>query len=416
MEMPVDVKKLLDEVSAVDEARAMPISVSVYFDESAPGDLQAFARQAFASASAQARVSLMYLDGRPFTPFEGDDMAAIVAGGGSRVGECAEAMREMGIPVMVVSADAYATAQAALDSGHAIPSADLLSPDDAPKEPAASVVAKGMRNVAGAASALQDKAGALQGVVGGVGRATSTAADFVAAFGEDQKAVAASPAMDGDASSPLTSADAESLSRRMGYWVAEACRDKRLAFALAFPFVRKPLALDAVSATSLQNAGVGAVLFIPGADMPVMTLNQAKMLLQIAAAYGQDLGPARIKELAVVVGGAFACRSAARQIVSVVPVGGWAVKAAIGYSGTYAMGRAAIEYFEGDASLSRFANAATNARNTVLKVAAGKAAEAARGKGASTASAVRDAALGALGSAADRVIPGKKAQAAQPQG
>ena len=48
------------------------------------------------------------------------------------------------------------------------------------------------------------------------------------------------------------------------------------------------------------SAGVPAenlVVFIPGADMPIMTLNQAKMLLQIAAAYGQPLSAERIKEL-----------------------------------------------------------------------------------------------------------------------
>ena len=70
-----------------------------------------------------------------------------------------------------------------------------------------------------------------------------------------------------------------------GLWLRAA--RKRLALALSFPFVRKPLSLEAVSATSLQNAGIGLVLFIPGADMTLMTLNQAKMLLQIAAACGE---------------------------------------------------------------------------------------------------------------------------------
>ena len=97
------------------------------------------------------------------------------------------------------------------------------------------------------------------------------------------------------------------------------------AFALAFPFVRRPLSVDAVNATAVQNAGVGLVVFIPGADLPIMTLNQAKMLLQIAAAYGEPLGKERVKELAAVVGGAFACRSVARQIVAFVPALGWAV-------------------------------------------------------------------------------------------
>ncbi|MBQ9068017.1 MAG: hypothetical protein IJ131_03000, partial [Eggerthellaceae bacterium] len=58
------------------------------------------------------------------------------------------------------------------------------------------------------------------------------------------------------------------------------------------------------------------------------------------------MGMERIKELAGVVGGAFAFRAAARQVVSAVPGFGWAIKGAIGYAGTQAMGRAAIAYFE----------------------------------------------------------------------
>ena len=94
----------------------------------------------------------------------------------------------------------------------------------------------------------------------------------------------------------LDGAAVGSLSERMGGWVIAACNDKRLAFALAFPFVRKPLSLEAVNSTALQNAGVGLLVIIPGADMPVMTLNQAKMLLMIAAAYGEELNMERVKE------------------------------------------------------------------------------------------------------------------------
>ena len=52
----------------------------------------------------------------------------------------------------------------------------------------------------------------------------------------------------------LDGAAVGSLSERMGGWVIAACNDKRLAFALAFPFVRKPLSLEAVNSTALQNA------------------------------------------------------------------------------------------------------------------------------------------------------------------
>ncbi|MFR1168058.1 MAG: hypothetical protein ACLSDQ_11025, partial [Adlercreutzia equolifaciens] len=159
----------------------------------------------------------------------------------------------------------------------------------------------------------------------------------------------------------------------------------------------------AVNATAVQNAGVGLVVFIPGADLPIMTLNQAKMLLQIAAAYGEPLGKERVKELAAVVGGAFACRSVARQIVAFVPALGWAVKAAIGYAGTLAMGRAAIEYFEAGGDIVGVASVVQKARDEAVEAASkaaatpagGKVIEAARGAGASAFRALRGKGKGA---------------------
>ena len=38
MQIPVDVKAVIDEATNIDEARQTPLSVSVYIDESAPGD------------------------------------------------------------------------------------------------------------------------------------------------------------------------------------------------------------------------------------------------------------------------------------------------------------------------------------------------------------------------------------------
>jgi uncharacterized protein (DUF697 family) len=133
---------------------------------------------------------------------------------------------------------------------------------------------------------------------------------------------------------------------RLGPWIVERCGDAKLALAHNFPILRRAIADNAVKTTAMQNALIGAVAFFPGADMPLMTANQAKMLLQIAAAYGEPLGPERVRELAAVLGGAFVLRTVARQAVSLVPGFGWAVKAAIGYTGTLAMGKAASEYFE----------------------------------------------------------------------
>lgn len=132
----------------------------------------------------------------------------------------------------------------------------------------------------------------------------------------------------------------------LGDWLVDRVSGKRLALAHNYAFMRRAVAVEHVKSTAFQNAVIGVVAFIPGTDMPIMTANQAKMLLQIAAAYGEQLGVERAKELLAIVGGGFVFRTIARQAVSLVPGFGWAVKGGIGYTGTIAMGYATIKYFE----------------------------------------------------------------------
>ena len=135
-------------------------------------------------------------------------------------------------------------------------------------------------------------------------------------------------------------------------WAMERLGKLHTALGHNFEFMRRAVAKEAVRHCAWQNAAVGAVLFLPGADMPVMTLNQGRMLLKVAAAYGQAIDKERIKELAAVVAGGFVFRTFAREVVGLVPGFGWAVKAGIAYAGTMAMGTAAIGYFEDGADLT----------------------------------------------------------------
>ena len=196
----------------------------------------------------------------------------------------------------------------------------------------------------------------------------------------------------------LTEDMMRAFDNRMGEWIIATCRNKRLSFALAFPFVARPLSLEAVNATAVQNAGIGVVVFLPGADMPVMTANQMKMILQIAAAYGQSMTVERVKELLAVLGGAFVARSAARNVAALVPGLGWAVKGGIGYTATIAMGRSAIEYFENGTGLMGATGAVVSVKNAITRAvdkAAGISSEpkmSAQEKNQQTAQVIKDAA------------------------
>lgn len=345
--LPIDIKDMLDAFGDIDAARQVPISVAVLMDASSPADLLDFARKNFSSTEANAGVAISYYESAiPQLPYA-CDLAVIVAAFSEYTGPLVAAIRAAGTPVLVLTTLPEIVSELAANAGYPLLSQDLIAP-----------------------------------VVEADASALPVSGDF---YKEPY---------------PLDDAREAQLHLAMGNWIVEVFKEKKLAFALCFPFVRKPLALDAVKATSMQNAAVGAVVLIPGADMPVMTANQAKMILQIAAAYGQKMGVERVKELAGVVAGAFALRTAARQVVGAVPGFGWAVKGAIGYTGTLAMGHAAIAYFEASvgqgkpveealdsakAEAQRMAALASAQSNPALAFAAvaknyaGEAAEKARG-------------------------------------
>lgn len=143
----------------------------------------------------------------------------------------------------------------------------------------------------------------------------------------------------------VAASNKDALLDKLARWIIDTT-DKDLAFAANYPFVRRPKAEKIISSCAGQNAAVGAIPILPGADMPIMTANQAKMALEIAAIYGQDVSPERVPELLGVVGGGFVLRTAAREAVGLVPGVGWALKGGIGYAGTVAMGNALIARFE----------------------------------------------------------------------
>jgi len=133
--------------------------------------------------------------------------------------------------------------------------------------------------------------------------------------------------------------------------VVRAAGNGAAALAVRLPAVRRAYCDHVVLANASQNAVIGAVVIIPGADMPAMTANQIRMVLKIAAVYGEQIGFDRALEILSVVGTAFVFRTLARQALDFVPGFGWALKGAVGFTATVALGEAAIAYFEAGAPL-----------------------------------------------------------------
>lgn len=121
---------------------------------------------------------------------------------------------------------------------------------------------------------------------------------------------------------------------------------KGISLASKAPIFRKSAASKIISQTSVQNGLIGAVTILPGSDMPLLTANQLRMVLKIAAIYDEELSLNRLKELITVVGTGLTFRALARQLLDLVPGVGWIVKGAVAFVGTEALGKAAQKYFE----------------------------------------------------------------------
>jgi uncharacterized protein (DUF697 family) len=127
--------------------------------------------------------------------------------------------------------------------------------------------------------------------------------------------------------------------------VADRLGEHGTSLAARLPALREPLCAALIESFSRRNGVLGVAIFVPGADLPVLTRNQLRLVLRVAAAYGVDLDGSRVAEVAGTVAAGFALRGVARQLLSAVPVAGWAVKGLVAYAGTRAIGEAAQRHF-----------------------------------------------------------------------
>ena len=130
---------------------------------------------------------------------------------------------------------------------------------------------------------------------------------------------------------------AEAVARRLG--------EDATALAARLPVLRPAVCDHLIRSFSRKNGIISAAVFIPGVDMPLLTLNQLRLVLRIALAHGEALDGQRAFELIGVVGVGYALRAAARELLDLIPAAGFAVKGAVAYAGTMAVGEAAVRYF-----------------------------------------------------------------------
>jgi uncharacterized protein (DUF697 family) len=132
----------------------------------------------------------------------------------------------------------------------------------------------------------------------------------------------------------------------------DALPEIAVAVGRQLPAFRRTAANKVIRNAVLLNAGVGGVP-VPLIDIPVLLANQARMVLRIAAIYGEPFNVKHAKELIATMAGGLGLRFLAQEAAKAVPVAGWAVAGGIAAVGTWAIGQVAMQYFENGKRMDR---------------------------------------------------------------
>jgi uncharacterized protein (DUF697 family) len=118
------------------------------------------------------------------------------------------------------------------------------------------------------------------------------------------------------------------------------------SLARHLPVLRRPFCSELIESMARKNGIIGVAVFIPGADLPLLTLNQLRMVLRICAAHGLQVDGQRAPEIAATIGAGLGFRTVARELLGLIPLAGWFLKGAVAYVGTRTVGEAAVRYCE----------------------------------------------------------------------
>ncbi|MDX6396893.1 MAG: hypothetical protein QOJ43_301 [Gaiellaceae bacterium] len=115
--------------------------------------------------------------------------------------------------------------------------------------------------------------------------------------------------------------------------------------AARLPVLREAVCQALIEQFSRKNAVVGAAVWVSGADFALLTLNQLRLVLRLAAAHGVEIDQQRLPEVLTTIGAGVGFRALARRLVAAVPAARWLVRGSVAYAGTRALGETAHRYF-----------------------------------------------------------------------
>jgi len=144
---------------------------------------------------------------------------------------------------------------------------------------------------------------------------------------------------------PISAKTGAGVAERLIPAIVESHPWMSVALGRALPGYRRQISRRLTASASVLNAVIAAEP-IPGLDIPLLLASQVRLVLRIAAIYGESLSVRHARELLTTIAGGVALRYLAAQLGKLVPGPGWLIGAVVTGLGTWAMGRVAVAYFE----------------------------------------------------------------------
>lgn len=150
---------------------------------------------------------------------------------------------------------------------------------------------------------------------------------------------------------PISARNETGLANHLFPRIIESHPALAVSLGRALPNYRRQAARRLVRNASTFNALVGAEP-VPGLDIPLLLSIQVRLVLRLAAVYGQSMTSRSAKELVSTIAGGMAFRYLAAEVAKLLPGVGWAISGALAAIGTWTIGQAAIRYFDTERTLT----------------------------------------------------------------
>ncbi|MBO0796504.1 MAG: GTP-binding protein, partial [Ktedonobacteraceae bacterium] len=153
---------------------------------------------------------------------------------------------------------------------------------------------------------------------------------------------------------PISAKDGTNIVGELIPAIIEASPEAALAIGRELPRYRREAAQRIIRNSTLLALAIGLEP-IPFIDIPLLLGTQVRLVLRLAALYGEPLSTEdamlHARKLIATMAGGISLRLLAEQAAKLVPFGGDFVAGAIAGAATWSIGRVAMEYYENDKHL-----------------------------------------------------------------